>query len=281
MGAFFRMQALDQVKLAAETREHLRRLSRVSGSHIEHLGRAFVSSWATPTPCPTTSGLSTSPYSAQCSCTSETHFVLSKECRKSRGRPSSSPRWHRLERGLLTASETIFLTSVPIQERARLGKHGGTAHPKCCDACSKLSASPTSGCIVTPSPFWARTSACSHWSQDVGSSRSAPPTPSPQASSAGAPAPPSAPGRQVIATRDNHCPCPGLRQTAASAMLSAGVPAPVAARQLRDASSAITTTVYEHLLSDTALDFAVASVRVAGSVAGTEPADRLKAGEAA
>jgi integrase len=60
----------------------------------------------------------------------------------------------------------------------------------------------------------------------------------------------------------------GLRHTAASAMLSAGVPAVVVAAQLGHASSAITHAVYEHLLEDAALDAAVRSVRVAGSVAG-------------
>ena len=60
----------------------------------------------------------------------------------------------------------------------------------------------------------------------------------------------------------------GLRHTAASAMLSAGVRAVVVAAQLGHASSAITHAVYERLLDDAALDAAVRSVRVAGDVAG-------------
>jgi integrase len=64
----------------------------------------------------------------------------------------------------------------------------------------------------------------------------------------------------------------GLRHTAASSMLSAGVPAVVVAAQLGHASSAITHAVYEHLLDDTALDAAVRSVRVAGAVAGSNGA---------
>lgn len=64
----------------------------------------------------------------------------------------------------------------------------------------------------------------------------------------------------------------GLRHTSASAMLSAGVSAVVVAAQLGHASSAITHAVYEHLLDDGALDVAVRSVRVAGSVAGPVPA---------
>ena len=59
-----------------------------------------------------------------------------------------------------------------------------------------------------------------------------------------------------------------LRHTAASLMLTAGVSPVVVARQLGHASSAITTSVYEHLLDDGLLDEAVSSVRVAGGVAG-------------
>jgi integrase len=58
-----------------------------------------------------------------------------------------------------------------------------------------------------------------------------------------------------------------LRHTAASLMLTAGVSPVVVARQLGHASSAITTSVYEHLLDDGLLDEAVSSVRVAGGVA--------------
>jgi hypothetical protein len=60
-----------------------------------------------------------------------------------------------------------------------------------------------------------------------------------------------------------------LRYTAASLMLTVGVSPVVVARQLGHASSAITTSVYEHLLDDGLLDEAVSSVHVAGSVAGT------------
>lgn len=68
-----------------------------------------------------------------------------------------------------------------------------------------------------------------------------------------------------------------LRHTAASAMLSAGTPAVVVAAQLGHASSAITHAVYEHLLDDTALDAAVRSVRVAGTVAGAGDEEEIEA----
>ena len=72
-----------------------------------------------------------------------------------------------------------------------------------------------------------------------------------------------------------------LRHTAATLMLTRGVSAVVVARQLGHASSAITTTVYEHLLEDTLLDEALRSVRVAGAVAGAREQEGEEARDAA
>ena len=53
-------------------------------------------------------------------------------------------------------------------------------------------------------------------------------------------------------------------------MLTRGVSPVVVARQLGHASSAITTSVYEHLLEDALLDEAVRSVQGAGEGAGAD-----------
>lgn len=53
-------------------------------------------------------------------------------------------------------------------------------------------------------------------------------------------------------------------------MLTRGVSPVVVARQLGHASSAVTTSVYEHLLEDGLLDEAVRCVHVAGDVAGAD-----------
>ena len=64
----------------------------------------------------------------------------------------------------------------------------------------------------------------------------------------------------------------GLRHTAASLMLAAGVPLIVVSRQLGHANPNITAQVYAHLLGDEQLDQAAACFRGAGA-GGAVPGD--------
>jgi integrase len=51
----------------------------------------------------------------------------------------------------------------------------------------------------------------------------------------------------------------GLRHTAASIMLGAGVPLLIVSRQLGHANPNVTATIYAHLMSDSQLDLAAMS----------------------
>ena len=63
----------------------------------------------------------------------------------------------------------------------------------------------------------------------------------------------------------------GLRHTAASLMLAAGVPLIVVSRQLRHANPNVTAQVYAHLLSDSQLDEAAHVFAGLGSSRACEP----------